>query len=110
MKLFKIINDLLVGAVYLSWGIALAGIPISVILFFVNLSLGAASALVFAAAFLMCIGVTLLLLPRAWAKGPLANSGLRGIVGASALLLATAIMGIIYFSIGDFPKLNLLFI
>lgn len=110
MMLFKTIDYLLVGTRYLGWGIALAGIVLSVVLFFANLSLGIASALTFVAAFLLCVGVTLLLLPRTLAKGPLAKVKKRNTVGGIALVLAAAIMGIVYFSIGDFPPLNLLFI
>lgn len=110
MKLFETIDYLLIGTRYLSWGIALAGIVMTVVLFFVNLSLGLASAMVFVAAFLMCVGVTLLLLPMNLAKGILANGKKRNIIGGITLVLAAAIMGIVYFSVGDFPVLNLLFI
>lgn len=110
MLLFRTIDSLLIGTKYLGWGITLAGIPLSVVLFFANLSLGLASAMVFVAAFLLCVGVTLLLLPKALAKGPLANSKMRNLIGAATLVLATAIMGIVYFAVGDFPAMNLLFI
>lgn len=110
MKLFETIDHLIIGTKYLGWGIALVGIPMSVVLFFANLSLGLASAMVFVAAFLLCIGVTLLLLPKALAKGPLTISKMRNIIGAVALVLAAAIMGIVYFAVGDFPAMNLLFI
>lgn len=110
MKLFDTIDGLLVGTKYLGWGIALVGIIGSIILFFANLSLGMASAMVFVAAFLLAIGVTLLLLPKQLAKGPLANSKMRNIIGIVALILAAAIMGITYFSAGGFPALNLLFV
>lgn len=110
MLLFQTIDNLIISTWYLGWGIALAGIPMSVVLFLANLSLGAASAATFVAAFLMCMGVSLLLLPKALAKGPLANRRKRNITGAVALVLAAAMMGIVYFSFGDFPAMNLLFI
>lgn len=110
MKLFATIDGLFIGTRYLSWGIALVGIVGSIVLFFVNLSLGISSAMVFVAAFLLAVGVTLLLLPKAFAKGLLSNAKMRYIVGGAALLLATVIMGITYFVSGGFPELNLLFI
>lgn len=110
MLLFKTIDNLIISTRYLGWGIALVGNAISIVLFFANLSLGLASAVTFVAAFLMCVGVTLLLLPRTLAKGPLAEAKKRNIVGAVVLLLAAAVMGVVYFSVGDFPALNLLFI
>lgn len=110
MLLFHTIDNLIISTRYLGWGIALAGIPMSVVLFLANLSLGLASAATFVAAFLMCVGVGLLLLPKALAKGPLANRRKRNITGAVALVLAAAMMGIVYFSLGDFPAMNLLFI
>lgn len=110
MKLFETINALFIGTRYLSWGIAVAGIVGSVILFFMNLSLGMASALVFVAAFLLALGVTLLLLPMSLAKGILSNNKKRSMAGGVALFLAVIIMGITYFAVGGFPELNLLFI
>lgn len=110
MKLFETIDGLLVGTKYLSWGIALVGIVGSIVLFFANLSLGISSAMVFVAAFLLAVGVTLLLLPKALAKGPLSNASMRNGIGAVALILATIIMGITYFTTGGFPELNLLFV
>ena len=89
------------GKVYIKVG--------SVILFFFNLSLGITSALVFVAALLLSVAVTLLLLPKALVKGKL-DSPKRIVVGCVALVLAVAIMGIIYFVSGGFPSLNLLFV
>lgn len=110
MILFKMIDALLIGTKYLGWGIALVGIVGSIILFFMNLSLGMASALVFMASFLLAVGVTLLLLPKTLTKGSLSNSTRRNSIGTVALILAIIIMGITYFTTGGFPELNLLFI
>lgn len=110
MMLFDMIDALFIGTRYLSWGIAFLGIVLSVILFFVNLSLGLASAMVFVAAFLLAVAVTLLLLPRTLARGVLENAKRRAVVGAVALILALAIMGIVYLIAGGFPALNLIFI
>ena len=108
MGLMKTIDGLLMGTRYLCWGIALVGIVGSIVLFFANLGLGFASAAVCLAALLLCLGVTLLLLPKALAKKKLEGKG-RVIVGAAAVALAVAVMGVTYFSVGGFPALNLLF-
>lgn len=110
MKLFESIDGLLAGAVYLFWAIALVCIPITLVLFFVNLGMGFASAMVFVAAFALSVGVTLMLLPAKLAKGKLADQKKRMTVGCVLLVLAAAIMGITYFACGGFPALNLLFI
>lgn len=109
MKLFDMIDGLLAGTKYLVWAIGLVGILGSVILFFANLPLGLSSAMVFVAALLLSVGVTLLLLPKQLIKGKLAGSK-RLVLGGAALILAVAIMGIIYFTVGGFPVLNLLFV
>ena len=109
MKLFESIDGLLVGTKYLAWAIALICIPMTAVLFFVNLPLGLPSAMVFVAAFLLAVGVTVLLLPEKLAKGKLADQKKRYMIGGVALILAVAIMGITYFANGGFPALNLLF-
>lgn len=110
MKLFETIDGLLTGTKYLAWAIALVGIVGSVILFFCNLSLGLASAMVFVAALLLSVAVTLMLLPEKLAKGKLADQRKRMTVGCVLLVLAVVVMGVTYFSCGGFPALNLLFI
>ena len=110
MKLFDAIGGLLASTKYLAWAIAMVGIVGSVILFFVNLPLGIASAMVFAAALLLSVAVTVMLLPEKLAKGKLADQRKRMVVGGVLLVLATIIMGITYFACGGFPVLNLLFI
>ena len=72
--------------------------------------LGLPSAMVFVAAFLLAVGVTLLLLPEKFAKGKLADQKKRNTIGGVSLVIAVAIMGITYFVNGGFPELNLLFI
>ena len=109
MKLFECIDGLLVGTKYLAWAIALVGIVGSVVLFIANLSLGMGSAVVFLASFLLSVGVTLLLLPKKLAKGKLEGKK-KNIVGAVACVFAAVIMGIVYFTNGGFPELNLIFI
>lgn len=109
MKLFECIDGLLKGTKYLAWAIALVGIVGSIVLFVANLSLGFGSAVVFLASFLLAVGVTLLLLPKKFAKGKLEGNK-KNFVGAVACVLAAAIMGIVYFANGGFPELNLLFV
>ena len=108
MKLFESIDGLLVATKYLAWAIALVGILGSVVLFVANLSLGFGSAVVFIASFLLSVGVTLLLLPKKFEKGKL--EGKKNVVGIVACVLASVIMGIVYFTNGGFPELNLLFV
>ncbi|MGN0313762.1 MAG: hypothetical protein ACI4EG_03105 [Fusicatenibacter sp.] len=64
--MFESIDGLLAGTKYLVWAIGLVGIVGSVILFFVNLSLGFSSAMFFFATLLLSIAVVLLLLPGSW--------------------------------------------
>ena len=109
MKLFETIDGLLVGTRYLAWAIALLGIAGSVILFFTNLTLGFPSAVVFVAALLLSVAVTLMLLPGKLARGRLAGRKKRMAVGGVLLVLAAAVMGIIYLACGGFPPLNLIF-
>ncbi len=108
MGLFKTVDGLLAGTKYLAWGIALVGIGGSVILFFANIGLGFASAAVFIAALFLSIGVTLLLLPKALAKKKLEGKS-RYIIGGVAIVIAVAVMGIVYLNAGGFPAVNLIF-
>lgn len=108
MKLFESIDGLLTGTKYLAWGIALLGIPLSVILLFTNFSMGFAAVMVCIAALLLAVGVTLTMLPEKLAKGKLAGK-MRFIVGGVAIVLAVAVMGIAFFTTGGFPALNLIF-
>lgn len=107
MKLFDTIDGLLVGTKYLAWGIALLCIPLSVILLFANIAMGFASVISCVAALLLAVGITLVILPEKLAKGILAGKT-RFIVGGVAIVLAIAVMGIVFFVIGRFPALNLL--
>ena len=65
--------------------------------------------MVFVAALLLSVSVTLLLLPERFAKGKLADQKKRMTIGCVLLVLAAATMGIIYFACGGFPALNLIF-
>lgn len=108
MMLFKTIDGLLVGTKYLSWAIGLVGIVLSLILAVVNLPLGLGAASVFIAAFFAAAAITLLLLPTKLAKGKL-DGNRRYIAGAISLVIAVAIMAVVWGVNGGFPALNLLF-
>lgn len=108
MGLFKTIDGLLSGTKYLAWGLALIGIVGSIVLFFANIGLGGASAAVFIAALFLSIGVTLVLLPKPLAKKELESSK-KYIWGSIAIVIAVAVMGIVYMSAGGFPAVNLIF-
>lgn len=108
MMLFKSIDWLLAGTVYLLWAIGLLGIAGSVILFFVNLPLGLGAAMVFIAAFFLSMGVTLLLLPKRLAKGKMEGSR-RYMTGAVFCVIALAVMFCVWNINGGFPSLNLIF-
>ncbi len=108
MLLFRTIDGLLAGTRYLSWAIGLLGMGLSLILAIVNLPLGVASAAVFGAAFFAAVAVTLLLLPGKLAKGKL-DGQRRYMVGAGSLVIALAIMAVVWIVNDGFPALNLLF-
>lgn len=108
MKLFESIDGLLVGTRYLAWGIGVLGVIGSVILFIANVPLGIETAAVFVASFFLAVAVSLLLLPKQLAKGKL-ESNKKYIVGAVSLVIAIAVMGIVYLSNGGFPAVNLIF-
>lgn len=108
MKLFESIDGLLVGTWYLAWGIGVLGVIGSVILFIANVPLGIGTAAVFVASFFLAVAVSLLLLPKQLAKGKL-ESNKKYIVGAVSLVIAIAVMGIVYLSNGGFPAINLIF-
>lgn len=109
MGLFKTVDGLLAGTKYLAWGLALLGIVGSVVLFFANLGLGFGTAAVFLATLFLSVGVTLLLLPKPLAKGKLEGQS-RYIVGAISIVIAVAVMGVVYMSAGGFPAVNLIFV
>ncbi len=86
---------------WLSFGIVLACIPLSVVLIIANLSLGFMSAGVFIASLLAAVGVALLI-PK--------TSTFIKVLGVISLVAAIILMGIVCFMTGGFPVLNLLFI
>lgn len=109
MKLFKVIDYLFVGIRYLCWGIGVLGIIASLILMCANFSLGMGACLLFASTLLVSIAVTLLLAPRFLLANRLSNK-MKFSISAASLLVALVVTGIIYFTNGGFPTINLLFI
>ena len=76
---------------------------------FFNIGMGLGAAMVFIAALVLSVGLTMLLLPASFIKGKLAGNK-RYIAGSVFMVLAFVIMGITYFSNGGFPDVNLLFV
>ena len=108
MKLFESIGGLLAGTRYLAWGIGVLGTVGSVILFLANIPLGIGTAAVFLASFFLAIAVSLLLIPQKLAKGKLEGNK-KYVIGAVSLIIAVAVMGIVYMINGGFPAVNLIF-
>lgn len=109
MKLFKVIDYLFVGIRYLCWGIGVIGIIASLILIVSNLGLGLAACLLFVSTLLVSIAVTLLLAPSFLLANRLSNK-MKYSISAACLIIALVVTGIIYFTNGGFPAINLLFI
>lgn len=108
MKLFESIDGLLVGTRYLAWGIGVLGILGSIVLFIANIPLGIGTAAVFIASLFLAIAVTLLLIPKKISKGKFEGNK-KYIIGAVSLVIAIAVMGIVYASNSGFPAVNLIF-
>ena len=102
---------LLIGAKNLFWGIGLVGIPVSIILIFANFKRGFKAVVLMIAALCLSVAVTLVLMPNSLIGllvGTLQTNriAISGVLGLVAMVMA----GLVCFSKGDFPKLNLLFI
>ncbi|MFC0233876.1 hypothetical protein ACFFIF_07720 [Vagococcus entomophilus] len=108
MMLFKTIDNLFVGTKYGVWGMSVLGIVFSVVLALANFGMGIGAVAIFIATFCLSISLMLLLLPKGLEKGKKINKYKYG----TAILLgviALSITGIVYFTNGGFPELNLLF-
>lgn len=111
--LTKTIDGLFIGTRYLVWVLGILGIVGSVILAAANISLGMSSVFVFIGTLLLSITLSLLLMPDALVKQKILPEALmskRFVISAVSAVLAAAVVGIIYFTNGGFPSLNLLFI
>lgn len=108
MGLFSIIDVLFIAAHYLAWGIAVLGIPVSVVLLFANLSLGAAPAAMIAALLLLAAGLAVILMPKKVAEHVPVLHKLLAPAGALCVV-AVVVAGVAFFLNGALPALNLLF-
>lgn len=109
MKLFESIDAILTATRYLVWGIGLIGVPASAALALVNLPLGMPSFLIFASTLFLSAAIVFLLVPKRLSEGIL-GSPFRLVAGGIALLAAILIMGSVYYTLGGFPVLDLVFI
>lgn len=107
--LSKTINGLFIKTYYGVWGLGVLGIFGSLILVFVNISLGMSSLLTCVALLCLSLTITMGLLPKFFIKGALLEK-IRIPLTIITALLAISIMGIVYLTTGGFPELNLLFI
>ena len=108
MLLLKTIDGLFAGTRYGVWVLSVLGLAGSIILTFVNLSVGAAAFFICIASFLLSMALTLGLLPSALVKNDFLKKK-RFLAAGIALSLAIVITGIAYFTQGGFPDMNLLF-
>ncbi len=95
------IKGLLIFTKWLGFALAIVCIPLSILLFIANLPLGILSAGVFIASLLAAVGVALLI-----PKTPV----FLKVVGGILLVAAVVIMGLICFTEGGFPALDIFFI
>ena len=108
MIIGSIIDGIFKGTRYGVWGIAVLGILASAIMIFTNIGLGFGSVMISIALLLVSIAVTMLLMPKAIFKNYKLDKK-KIVISVILLLVATAIAGIIYFVVGGFPALNLIF-
>lgn len=99
----KTINGLFIGTKYGVLGLSSVGILGSIILFFANMAIGMSSAILCIAALALCIALVIILMPK---KMTIKES----VIAVACLVVAFAITGIVYYSNGGFPHMNLLFI
>lgn len=106
----KTINGLFVFTRYLVWALGVLGIVGSAILAVCNFIMGLSAVLLFVSTFLLSVAVTLLLMPEALInKLPVSLIEKRFVISGVALVIATVITGVVYFTQGGFPELNLIF-
>lgn len=108
MGLFSVIDFLFAGTQYLVWGIAVAGVPASLVLLLANLPLGLFSAAIFVATLLLAAGCAVVFMPKEVADHvPAAR---RLFMPAIALVVVAAVLGAaVYFLNGGLPEVSLLF-
>lgn len=109
MSIFKIIDGLFIGTRYGVLGMSILGVLASIVLFFVNISMGFSALIVFVATLALSLSLILILAPSSIVKGKYTNKR-RYVVGGILSVLALGIMGFTYLSTGGFPELNLIFV
>lgn len=111
MILSDVINGLFIGLRYLVWGLGVVGIPVSIILLIANIAGGIGGIGIMLALLLLSGALALLLMPNSLVeKLPDVLQEKRYFIGAIAVIIAALLAGIVYFTVGGFPSLNLLFI
>lgn len=111
MILSDVINGLFIGVRYLVWAMGIVGIPVSIILLIVNIGVGIGAIGLMFALFLLSLAITLMLMPSSLVeKLPEVLQEKRFLMGTIAVIIAVLLAGIVYFTVGGFPSLNLLFI
>ena len=110
MMIFEVIDYLFIFTGYLVWAMGLFGLVGSVVLALFNISMGLPAVLLCVAAFLLSVAVVLLLIPEKFNKKlPTKLFEKRYVIAIITLVVATAMTGIVYFTNGGFPALNLIF-
>ena len=110
MILSDVINWLFIGTRYLVWAMGLIGVPLSIILLVANIGGGIGAMGLMVATLLLSIALTLMLMPNSLVeKLPEGLQEKRFLIGIVAVIVAAAFAGIVYFTAGGFPSLNLLF-
>lgn len=109
MILFKTIDALFVGTRYGVWGMAILGIPMSLVLLVCNLAYGLGAILACFALLILAAALTLLLAPKVILKNDFLASK-RLLLGGGLCLLALGCMGVCTLVSGGLPEMNLLFI
>lgn len=106
----SVIGMLFVATRYIMWGIAIVGIPISIILIFANIKRGIKAVLLMIAALCIAISVALVAIPSSLIVIlPIVLQANRFVIGGILGLVALAIATLVCFAKGEFPELNLLF-
>lgn len=109
MKIFKIIDYLLIGTRYGSWGLGLSGIILSILLGIVNVANGIGAVFLCVAMLLLAISISLILGPHNIYEHWIGDKKRYGMVSV-CLLSAVLLAGLVTWTNGGFPPLNLLFI
>lgn len=107
--LSKTIDGLFIATRYLVWVLGMLGIAGSVILAIANVSMGLYAVIVFIATFFLSIAITIALAPEKLALPQIITTKKWTIVALSTIL-AVVLTGLVYFTQGGFPELNLLFL